>query len=121
MLHLHNFAHYKISLNITVPPQIAPISIGDEPANWGEQVSSMCSVLKGDEPIKIEWKLNGQRIIHKTHPDITISKTGKKLSVLNIDSVSAAHAGEYACVAINHAGSSNRSAVLSVNGIKILG
>lgn len=106
---------------ITVPPQIAPISVGDEPANWGEQVSSMCSVLKGDEPIVIEWMLNDEQILPKTHPDITISKTGKKLSVLNIDSATADHAGKYTCIASNIAGSFNRSAVLSVNGREVFG
>ena len=76
----------------------------------------MCSVHKGDEPIEIEWTLNGERILPKTHPDITISRNGKKLSVLNIDSATASHAGQYTCVARNFAGSANRSAILSVNG-----
>ncbi|KAJ8667921.1 hypothetical protein QAD02_009584 [Eretmocerus hayati] len=102
-------------LSVNVLPQIGPISIGDEPANWGEQVSSMCSILKGDEPIKIRWTLNGELINSKSHPDITISKSGKKLSVLNIDSATADHAGVYTCIASNHAGISNRSAILSVN------
>jgi hypothetical protein len=115
----HSIYFYEISFNLTVPPQIAPIIFGDDPANWGEQVSSMCSVLKGDEPIIIEWKLNGKIILAKTHPDITISRTGKKLSVLNIDSAAANHTGEYTCIASNFAGSSNRSAILSINGTKL--
>lgn len=77
----------------------------------------MCSVHAGDKPIMIEWRLKGKRITAKTHPDITISRTGKKLSVLNIDSATADHAGEYTCVATNAAGFVNRSAVLSVDGI----
>lgn len=100
-----------------VAPQIAPFSINEEPANWGEQISAVCSVLKGDPPIEIRWSLNGEPITRSSHPDITITKTGKKNSLLVIDSVTAHHAGEYTCVASNLVGSVSRSAELSVNGI----
>lgn len=103
-------------VHILVPPQMAPINFGDEVVNWGEQVSSICSILKGDEPIEIEWSLNGEKISPKTHSDITISQTTKKLSLLNIVSATAAHTGVYTCIAKNFAGYSNRSAILSVNG-----
>lgn len=99
-----------------VAPQIAPFSISEGPANWGEQISAMCSVLKGDSPIEIRWSLNGEPITRLAHPDIMISNTGKKTSVLIIESVTARHAGEYSCVASNLVGSVSRSAVLSVNG-----
>lgn len=99
-----------------VAPQIAPFAIGEEPANWGEQVSAMCSILKGDSPIEIGWSLNGESITRASHPDVTITKTGRKTSVLIIESVTAHHAGEYTCVASNLVGSVSRSAVLSVNG-----
>ncbi|KAK2577361.1 hypothetical protein KPH14_003477 [Odynerus spinipes] len=106
---------YSAILAVNVAPQIAPFSIGDEPANWGEQVSAICSIVKGDSPIDIQWSLNGEPITARTHPDITIQKTGKKTSLLTIDSVTAHHAGEYICVASNLVGSVTRSAILSVN------
>lgn len=99
-----------------VAPQIAPFSISEEPANWGEQVSAVCSILKGDLPIEIRWSLNSELITRLTHPDITITNTGKKTSLLTIESVTARHAGEYSCVASNLVGSVSRSAILSVNG-----
>ncbi|EFN60720.1 Down syndrome cell adhesion molecule-like protein 1 [Camponotus floridanus] len=99
----------------SLAPQIAPFSISEEPANWGEQVSAVCSILKGDLPIEIRWSLNGELITRLTHPDITITNTGKKTSVLTIESVTARHAGEYSCVASNLVGSVSRSAILSVN------
>lgn len=116
---MENFTDNTYSF--TVPPQIAPITFGDQAAKWGEQVSSVCSVHTGDKPIMIEWRLNGKRITPKAHPDITISRSGKKLSLLNIDSVTADHAGEYTCVASNPAGSANRSTVLSIDGIEYSG
>lgn len=79
-------------------------------------MSSICSILKGDEPIEIEWTLNGEKISPEKHSDITVSQTTKKLSLLSIVSTTAEHAGVYECVAKNFAGFSNRSAILSVNG-----
>ncbi|XP_026825557.1 Down syndrome cell adhesion molecule-like protein Dscam2 isoform X1 [Ooceraea biroi] len=108
-------ARGTLEVQVMVAPQIAPFSISEEPANWGEQVSAVCSVLKGDLPIEIRWSLNGELITHLTHPDVTITNTGKKTSVLTIESVTARHAGEYSCVASNLVGSVSRSAILSVN------
>ena len=106
----------KLYFVITVPPQVAPFAIGEEAANWGEQVSATCNILKGDKPVEIEWFLNNELITTETHPDILITKNGQKMSILMIESVAAHHAGEYSCVASNLVGSSSRSAVLSVNG-----
>ncbi|XP_023287721.1 hemicentin-1-like [Orussus abietinus] len=108
------------TLSVNVAPQIAPISFGDEPVNWGEQASAMCNLLKGDFPIEIQWSLNGEEISSRTHPDVAITKAGRKTSVLTIDSVAARHAGEYTCVASNLAGTTSRSAILSVNGTFVL-
>ncbi|XP_076297099.1 Down syndrome cell adhesion molecule 1 isoform X18 [Lasioglossum baleicum] len=108
-------ARGTLEVQVMVTPQIAPFSISEEPANWGEQISAMCSILKGDSPIEIRWSFNGEPITRDTHPDITITKTGRKNSVLIIDSVTARHAGEYTCVASNLVGSVSRSAELSVN------
>ncbi|XP_076374942.1 Down syndrome cell adhesion molecule 1 isoform X32 [Megalopta genalis] len=108
-------ARGTLEVQVMVAPQIAPFTISEEPANWGEQISAMCSILKGDSPIEIRWSFNGEPISRDTHPDVTITKTGKKNSVLIIDSVNARHAGEYTCVASNLVGSVSRSAELSVN------
>ncbi|XP_031786534.1 Down syndrome cell adhesion molecule-like protein Dscam2 isoform X10 [Nasonia vitripennis] len=108
-------ARGTLEVQVMVPPQVAPVTIGDEPANWGEQVSATCNVLKGDYPIEIQWTLNGEAITPTSHPDISITTSGKKISFLVIDSVSAHHAGEYACIATNLAGSTSRSAILAVN------
>ncbi|XP_076476982.1 Down syndrome cell adhesion molecule 1 isoform X29 [Bombus vancouverensis nearcticus] len=108
-------ARGTLEVQVMVAPQIAPFSVNEEPANWGEQISTVCSILKGDPPIEIRWSLNGEPITRASHPDITVTKSGKKTSLLIIESVTAHHAGEYTCVASNLVGSVSRSAVLSVN------
>lgn len=99
-----------------VAPQIAPFSIGDEPANWGEAVSAVCTIVKGDLPIELAWALNGEPITANDRPDITISSTGKRVSLMTIEAVNGAHAGEYTCTASNAAGATSYSATLAVNG-----
>ena len=100
----------------SVAPQIAPFSIGDEPANWGEAVSAVCTIVKGDLPIELAWALNGEPISANDRPDITISSTGKRVSLMTIEAVSGSHAGEYTCTASNAAGATSYSATLAVNG-----
>lgn len=103
-------------LSTLVAPEIAPFVLSEKPANWGETVTATCTILKGDQPIQIEWALNGQPISHD-FSDITIV-TSKRVSLLTIDAVTASHAGEYTCVASNAAGGTSYSASLAVNGTK---
>ncbi|XP_024939105.1 Down syndrome cell adhesion molecule-like protein Dscam2 isoform X42 [Cephus cinctus] len=107
-------ARGTLEVQVMVAPQIAPFVIGEEPANWGETVTATCTVIKGDHPIQIEWALNGEPIA-RSDPDISVVSTGKRVSLLTIDAVSANHAGEYTCTASNAAGGTSYSANLAVN------
>lgn len=99
---------------IPVPPKIVPFHFGEEPSNYGESTSVQCSVIAGDFPIDIVWLLNGRPLIDES---VSTGKLGKRLSYLNIDSVSGHHAGEYTCVASNMAGFTEQKDRLVVNGI----
>lgn len=102
------------SFSTIVPPKIVPFSFGDEPSNFGDSASIQCSVTSGDFPIDIVWYLNGKPIDKNS---VSTSKVGKRINVLNIDSVDGYHAGNYTCVASNLASSVNHTALLIVNGI----
>ncbi|XP_060820240.1 cell adhesion molecule Dscam2 isoform X36 [Bombus pascuorum] len=108
-------ARGTLEVQVMVAPQIAPFTISDEPANWGEAVSAVCTVVKGDLPIEVAWALNGEPITNKNHGDITIQSTGKRVSLMTIEAVSGRHAGEYTCTASNAAGATSYSASLAVN------
>ncbi|XP_043581122.1 Down syndrome cell adhesion molecule-like protein Dscam2 isoform X13 [Bombus pyrosoma] len=108
-------ARGTLEVQVMVAPQIAPFTISDEPANWGEAVSAVCTVVKGDLPIEVAWALNGEPITNKNHGDITIQSTGKRVSLMTIEAVSGRHAGEYTCTASNAAGATSYSAILAVN------
>jgi Down syndrome cell adhesion molecule-like protein 1 len=79
----------------------------------------MCSVNKGDLPIKIWWSLadtDGHDRNLSTSEKLVIAQTGNKVSLINIESVEARHRGNYTCWAKNRAGIAQHSAYLSING-----
>lgn len=103
-----------IFIVVLVAPQILPMDFGEESVDSGEVASLTCTVHKGDLPIKITWLHNNESI--RSDANIMVSKAGRKVSTLTIDSVQAEHAGTFTCLAQNHAGSSHYSVVLHVNG-----
>lgn len=98
-----------------VPPKISPFDFGEEPLNFGEPASVQCTILGGDLPMSVTWLLNNRSV--ERMPDIALSKIGKRIHVLTIESVDSHLAGEYRCCVRNIAGLSEHSAVLSVNGL----
>lgn len=108
-----------INLFDKVPPKIAPFTLSDKPAKWGDTVTATCTVISGDYPIQIDWFLNGQPIDRQQN-EITIVNTSKRVSLLTIDGVNAKHAGEFTCVASSTSGSTSYSTTLAVNGISYM-
>lgn len=95
------------------------MDVGEEALNSGEPASLTCTVLKGDLPISIKWLHNNKLI--KDYDGITVTRPGKKIGVLIIESVQAIHAGTFTCLAQNAAGSAQYSVDIHVNGTILLG
>lgn len=100
---------------------ITPFSFGEDELNLDESASTICSVIKGDlQQLKIWWLFKGEDEEFPynltTNDGIIISRTGQKLSVLNIEAVKARHRGNYTCFASNRAGVAQHSAYLAING-----
>lgn len=98
-------------------PKILPFSFGDAPSFSEQYASVQCRVSEGDIPLEFIWLFNGQNLTE--FMNIEISKTGKRGSVLNIESINANHAGMYTCLARNDAGNASYSAELKVNGVEL--
>lgn len=85
-----------------------------------ESVSALCSVTKGDMPLKIWWTLqeDNQAFSYNltTNDGIVITRTSKKVSTLLIEALKARHRGNYTCFVQNKAGTSSHSAYLAING-----
>ncbi|XP_066244762.1 cell adhesion molecule Dscam1 isoform X27 [Euwallacea similis] len=106
-------ARGSLEVQVMVPPQITPFDFGEDTINSGDSASVTCSVHKGDLPINISWLHNSISIGYKE--GVLISKAGKKVSTVTIDSVNEGHSGMYECVAENKAGKASYFAMLNVN------
>ncbi|XP_030766966.1 Down syndrome cell adhesion molecule-like protein Dscam2 [Sitophilus oryzae] len=105
-------ARGSLEVQVMVLPKIHPFSFGDEPSPAGETISVQCTISIGDLPVEFSWMFNGKPINHED--SISIASFGKKVSVLNIDSISELHAGNYTCIAANKAGMASYTAQLVV-------
>lgn len=82
--------------------------------NVGDTGSLTCTIIKGDNPVRISWLHDGE-IINGV-AGISTTLLGKRIGTLTIDSIQAEHSGEYTCMASNLAGSDKFSVRLAVNG-----
>lgn len=117
---MHTIASDKIFLFFKVLPSIVPFSFGEEELNLDESVSALCSVTKGDLPLKIWWTFKGDIEDHRenltTNDGIMISRMSQKIGTLGIEAVKARHRGNYTCFVHNRAGTASHSAYLAING-----
>lgn len=101
-------------------PAIVPFNFGEEELNLDESVSAMCSVTKGDQPLRFLWTFqeNNESPIENvtTFDGIVITRLNPKISTLSIEAVKARHRGNYTCYAQNRAGMTTHSAYLAING-----
>lgn len=80
----------------------------------GETVQINCFVAKGDLPLKINWNFHGEDL--SSRKGMSTSRMGKRTKFLTIESLTAAHSGNYTCTAENDAGMVSYTAKLLVSG-----
>lgn len=84
----------------------------EDPIFAGQSAQVTCLVSEGDLPLDINWSF------FNTTPlmSVSITKVGRRASLLLIEPSSYHHAGNYTCVATNKAGSTNYTTALKING-----
>lgn len=102
----------------SVLPVIVPFPLSEKPAHTEQSLTITCGISDGDLPLNIFFTFNNQPITPDM--DVSISKLGKRTSVLTIDSVGGYHAGVYTCHGKNAAGSTSYSTELKVIGVFFL-
>jgi hypothetical protein len=98
-----------------------PFTFGEEELNIDDSVSAICSITKGDLPLKIWWtfKEEGEDSFTynlTTNDGIVITQSNQKVSMLSIEALRARHRGNYTCFAQNKGGSASHSSYLAING-----
>jgi hypothetical protein len=103
-----------------VLPAIVPFNFGEDELNIDESISTMCSVTKGDLPLRIWWTFsdNDESYNLTSNDGIMVTRNSQKVSSLLIEAVKARHRGNYTCFAQNRAGHASHSAYLAINGQK---
>ena len=104
----------EINFPPPVPPRITPFVFEDNPVSAGKPVQATCFVPEGDLPLDITWTLNGAK--SDDYVEMSVGRIGRRNSILTIESVSYANAGNYTCRAANLAGEAAHNAQLLVNG-----
>lgn len=91
-----------------------PFEFGDEPFDTSSMTTVTCAVTRGDMPIDIFWLFNG----HPVQPSdgVIITKSGRRVGMLTIESVGPRNAGNFSCVARNKAGEVRHTSQLKVLG-----
>lgn len=98
----------------SVLPHIRPFNFDEGPAQTGQYATLHCSVSFGDLPLNISWLLNG--VLINDNMGVSTLKVSNRTSVLTIESVDDHHAGNYTCLAENHAGIQSYTTELNVYG-----
>ena len=97
-----------------VRPKIAPFAF-DDGLMEGDHVHVSCVLAEGDLPVELGWTLQPS-VASLASAGLSTTRLGPRSSVLQIESASAGHAGDYTCIAHNAAGSHNFTARLKVSG-----
>jgi hypothetical protein len=106
-----------------VVPIIVPFSFGEDEFNIDDSVSAICSITKGDLPLKVWWTFKEDSPGFETfaynlttNDGIMVTRNSQKVSTLLIEALKARHRGNYTCYAENKGGSVSHSAYLAING-----
>lgn len=115
----HQFStHHEFIVFSLVLPKITAFDFGEDAIFSGQSAQASCFVSEGSEPVTISWSYQGKEI--GTVKEISITKVGRKASILVIEPALSQHQGNYTCSAHNAAGTTNYTATLNINGTLLL-
>ena len=113
----------RLFLHVSVPPKIAPFNFNKD-VSEGVRAQVTCMIEQGDSPFKILWSKDGVTIPNT--PSSNYDNTGTNglrvtsmdahSSTIFIENVTAAHTGNYTCVASNSVAEVTWTAELVVSG-----
>ncbi|XP_050520762.1 cell adhesion molecule Dscam2 isoform X14 [Daktulosphaira vitifoliae] len=103
----------NLEVQVMVPPKMTPFMFGDDIPEAGETISIQCTISSGDIPVEFAWSFNGRSTSDLAN--VYVSKIGRRVSSLTVESITEKNVGNYTCLARNKAGESSHTASLFVN------
>ncbi|XP_025414605.1 Down syndrome cell adhesion molecule-like protein Dscam2 isoform X19 [Sipha flava] len=103
----------NLEVQVMVPPKMIPFTFGDDIPEAGETISIQCTISSGDIPVEFAWTFNGKSTSDLAN--VFVSKIGRRVSSLTVESLTEKNVGNYSCLARNKAGESAHTASLYVN------
>ncbi|KAH7636186.1 mdscam3 [Dermatophagoides farinae] len=111
---IRSSAKTSFSLKVFVRPVIEPFKF-PQSLHQSQRYNLLCTVVKGDPPIKVEWYKDGKKLTIGSLPHTNIIHVTDYSVTLAFESVQPDHRGNYTCVASNGAGSSSHSATMVIH------
>ncbi|UXI20602.1 Brain-specific angiogenesis inhibitor 1 [Sarcoptes scabiei] len=111
---IRSSAKTSFALKVLVRPVIEPFKF-PQSLHQSQRYNLLCTVVKGDPPIKVEWFKDGQRLLMGSLPRTNIIHVTDYSVTLAFESVQTDHRGNYTCIASNGAGSSSHSASMIIH------
>lgn len=103
---------------LLVLPRILPFSFEEGSYSPGQYAAAQCLIPVGDLPLYIKWLFNNKPLTENSAlaMGVSITKAGKRRSLLTIESIAPYNAGDYVCQGENIVGSAYYKTKLVVNG-----
>lgn len=103
-------------VRIVESPRVTPFEFPRD-IMVGSRTKVMCSISRGDPPIKFQWLKDGVEIVKSGNNDNNGLRveSNEDYTILSIESVSMSHAGNYTCQVTNEASRSSHTSLLHVN------
>lgn len=95
------------------PPEITPFYFSE--LTEGSRAQVACTVHQGDLPLNLTWLKDGGPV-HRGSGAAAVTPFNAYSTILAMNNVSRADAGDYTCVATNPVHSAKYTAHLNVNG-----
>lgn len=108
------FKHFSYR-NLIVRPVIEPFNFPTS-LQSGQRFNVLCSVIKGDPPIKIKWYKDGDLITSNDGKGIQVMEVTDFSSSLVFGSLGPQHRGNYTCLASNIAGTAQHNETMIIHG-----
>ena len=97
-------------------PEIQPFNFPEE-VEGVQLLQVMCTVIKGDDPVTIQWIKDGSPL--QPSSLFMINEVSSRMSLLILSKVGSHHSGNYTCNAFNTVGQAMYSTELRVKGNQI--